>query len=195
MCFKLKFRSATATILACLISLPVMLSITANHGYDCNMWRTMAVTRWSADLWWFQLNAAPQTCWPTWFVWLQDGGQKAWDGERWFGGRSSSCVCWKEEDCVEWLPSTLSKNPDQKNKKPPHKHRVEERSHTMQFNKAEGRSRWGLRGHLRRRTKIEPNLRHARSTGLLGRQARCPVLQIKLTYLVDLWGNGLQNNA
>lgn len=37
-------------------------------------------------------------------------------------GRSTSCVCWKEEEWVERLPSTPSKNPEQrkKQKKPHH---------------------------------------------------------------------------
>lgn len=55
-------------------------------------------------------------------------------------GRSTSCVCWKEEEWVERLPRTPSKNPEQRKKQkktPPHKNRVGERSRGLKFNKAE----------------------------------------------------------
>lgn len=117
-----------------------MLSVIASHCYNCNMWFILVKNAEGNAL-----EPCPQ------MILTDHGHHSPVDLHGLFGcrsreqkglrrrgvvwGRSTSCVCWKEEEWVECLPSTPSKNPDKKN--PPHKNRVGERSRVVKFNKAE----------------------------------------------------------
>lgn len=102
-----------------------MLSVIINHCCSWNMGFFLlknaegnALEPWSQMIWTNQVN--------------RSHGLRQ---RRVVRGRSTSCVCWKEEEWVERLPSTPSKNPEQrKNKKEPS---TQKQSGREELNKAE----------------------------------------------------------
>lgn len=85
-----------------------MLSVIANHCYSWNM----------GFILWKNAEGNALEPWPQMFWTNQVNCSHGLRQRRVVRGRRTSCVCWKEEEWVEHLPSTPSKNPEQrKNKK------------------------------------------------------------------------------